>query len=120
MALSTTTNGSVSSQINTQSPQLSVGSGLPAATPAKNVQPGTATSLLSGAGGGSQGIALNSTILPVANLNTTAQTGSVSEQQKTTGTTHHPNTALLVIAAALVVLAVISLWFTRRSAKNTT
>lgn len=120
MALSTSTNGDIQSQTNTQSPQLSAGSGSAPTAAAKSVQPGTADSLLSGAGGGSEGIPLSSTVLPVANLNTSAQTSATVQPQKSTSTTHHPNAALLVIVAVLVVMAVVSLWMTGRRAKNTT
>jgi hypothetical protein len=121
MALSTSTNGSFSSQINTQSPQTSAaaGAGSPPAAPARNVQPGTTNSLLSGAGGGSEGIPLNSTILPVANLSTAAQT-TVAQDPRATTTQQQPNTVLLVIVAVLAIMAVIAIWRTPRSAKNTT
>lgn len=122
MALSTTTSGDISSQANTQSPQLSAGSGSAPTATAKNVQPGTATSLLSGAAGGSDGIPLNSTVLPIANLNTSAQTATTIAQPKAAGVSkqHHPNAAILVIVAALVVLAIVTTWLTHQSAKNTT
>ncbi|HVX48102.1 MAG TPA: hypothetical protein VHA05_01970 [Candidatus Saccharimonadales bacterium] len=122
MALSTTTNGDISSQSNTQSPQLSAGSGSAPTAAAKSVQPGTATSLLSGAAGGSEGIPLNSTILPIANLNTSAQTTSITQPKDTAGTKqhHHPNAVLLIIVAILVVFAIATMWLTHQSAKNTT
>ena len=120
MALSISAgNGGVTSQANTQSPQTSAGSGSPPTAAAKNVQPGTANSLLSGPGGGSEGIPLSSTVLPVASLDTSTQT-TARTQPTTTGSQHHPNAVLLVIVAVLVVLAAAAVWLTQRSAKNTT
>ena len=123
MALSISAgNGGVTSQANTQSPQTSAaaGTGSPAAAPGKSVQPGTATSLLSGPGGGSDGIPLSSTVLPVASLNSSTQTTTAQAQPATTKSQHHPNAILLGIVAVLVVLAVAAMWLTQRSAKNTT
>lgn len=122
MALSTSTNSSFSGQINTQSPQTSAaaGAGSPPAAPGKNVQPGTANSLLSGSAGGGAGIPLSSTVLPVANLNTSAQTSSTQKPNQATGSQHHTNTVLLGVVAALVVMAALALWLAQRSAKNTT
>jgi hypothetical protein len=119
MALSTSTDGSISGQTNTQSPQTSAGSGSPLPAAAKSVQPGTATSLLSGPGRGSDGIPLTSTALPVANLNTATQTATVQSPPKTTKT-QHPNVVLLVIVVALVIVAAVIIGVTHRSAKNTT
>lgn len=114
-------NGDPASQINTQSPQTSAGSGAPAAAPAKNVQPGTASSLLSGAGQGSSGIPLNSTVLPVANLNTSAQTTTqAAKPPQPTQPSHHPNALLVGIVAVLLVAALLTVWQIQRSVKNTT
>lgn len=110
----------MTSQANTQSPQTSAGSGSAPTAAAKSVQPGTANSLLSGPGGGSAGIPLSSTVLPVASLNTSAQATATIKPSQTSATQHHPNAILLVIVAVLVVLAVAAMWLTQRSAKNTT
>jgi hypothetical protein len=121
MALSITGgSGDITSQANTQSPQTSAGSGSAPTAAAKNVQPGTATSLLSGPGGGSVGIPLNSTVLPVANLGATTQTATAQPQQAVAQPKHHPNAVLLGVVAILVVLAVLAFWLTGKSAKNTT
>jgi hypothetical protein len=121
MALSTNTNGSVNGQINTQNPQTSAPSsaGSPLAAPGSNVQPGTANSLLSGAVGGSDGIPLTSTILPVANLNTAAQ-GTVQNAKSTTTAKHHPNAVFLGLIIVVFIIGIIAFWLIGRSAKNTT
>ncbi|HET7060264.1 MAG TPA: hypothetical protein VFH99_03050 [Candidatus Saccharimonadales bacterium] len=120
MALSITGGGGgPTSQANTQSPQMSAGSGAPPAAAAKSVQPGTADSLLAGPGGGSDGIPLNSTILPVANLDASTQTVAQTTKPDPKPQ-HHPNGVLLVVVAILVVLAVVAVWVTNKSAKNTT
>ncbi len=118
MALTTTAgSGSITSQANTQSPQTSVGSGSPAGEPGKSVQPGTATSLLSGDGGGA-GIPLTSTALSVVSLNTSTQVAA--QPQVTKPQNHHLNPVLLTMVIVFFVLAVIFFWQTARSAKNTT
>jgi hypothetical protein len=89
------------------------------AAPGRNVQPGTADNLLKGPGGGSEGIPLTSTILPVANLNTAAQTTAVQPQEQKSEP-QQPNIVLLVAVAVLAVLAVLALWRAWRSEKNTT
>ena len=120
MALSTSTSGDIASQSNTQSPQVSAGSGSAPTAAAKSVQPGTATSLLSGVSGGSQGIPLSNTVLPVASLNTAAQTTASITKPTVASKPHHPNIVLVVIVVALAVLAIVSMWLTHQSAKNTT
>lgn len=121
MALSITGgSGDITSQANTQSPQTSAGSGSAPTAAAKNIQPGTATSLLSGPDGGSAGIPLNSTVLPVVNLGAATQTATAQPQQTDVKPKHHPNTILLGVVAILVILAVLALWLTGKSAKNTT
>lgn len=120
MALSTSTDGSITGQANTQSPQQSAGSGSAPTAAAKSVQPGTATSLLSGAANGSQGIPLSSTVLPVANLDTAAQTTATITKPTVASKQHHPNAVLMVIVVALAILAIATMWLTHQSAKNTT
>jgi hypothetical protein len=116
MALSTSAgSGNITNQANTQSPQTSAGSGSPTGTPGKNVQPGTATSLLNG---GSEGVPLTSTALSVVSLNTS--TRATTQPQATKPQNHHLNPVLLTIVIVFFVLAVIFFWQTARSAKNTT
>lgn len=118
MALSITAgNGNPTSQANTQTPQASVGPASKAA-PSGNVQPGTATSLLTNKTGG---IALSNQALTTVNLsNTTTTTGQSAQPQTAVQDEHHFNPLLLGLAIILFVLAAIFFWLTNRSAKNTT
>lgn len=118
MELSTSTNGSIAGQTNTQSPQVSAGSGSAPTADAKNVQPGTANSVLMDQNS-ANGIQLNPTSLPIVNLNTSTQTASALPAPSAK-VQHHVNAALLIIAAVLLLCAVGFTWQTARSAKNTT
>jgi len=104
-------------QTNTQSPQGLVSSGSTTAA-ASNVQPGTATTLLTTG----SGISLHPTQLPTINVNTAPQT--VTNPSSVAATTvqpkHHISSGLLGISAGLFIIALVVFWIITRSAKNTT
>jgi hypothetical protein len=108
-------------QTSTQSPQGLVSSGNNAAAESGgNVQPGTATTLLTT----SSGISLHPTALTTVNVGaagsepvagTSPAVATVNIQPK-----HHINGGLLGISIGLLVVAAIVFLFITRSAKNTT
>ncbi|HVA11498.1 MAG TPA: hypothetical protein VNG32_05035 [Candidatus Dormibacteraeota bacterium] len=104
-------------QTSTQSPQGLVGSGSTTAA-ASNVQPGTATTLLTTG----SGIALYPTQLPTVSVNTAPQTTTTSTPvvATTIQTKHHISGGLLGISAGLFIVALVVFWIITRSAKNTT
>lgn len=117
MALSTSTDGSISSQTNTQNPQTATQPATSAAT-ASGVQPGTTTSLLTSQQGG---VPLYSTALPTVTLGQAPATPQVAGGN--TGSAppkHHVDAALFVLPALLIVVAVVFFWLTSRSVKSTT
>ncbi|HEY5152618.1 MAG TPA: hypothetical protein VII55_01455 [Candidatus Saccharimonadales bacterium] len=82
-----------------------------------NLQPGTATSLLSS---GQGGVSLHGTALSTVNLNAPAASTSSTAVTKPVQTTHHASPVLLAFPAALVVVALVLFWTTSRSVKSTT
>jgi hypothetical protein len=112
----TATSGS-GTQGTDQNPQASVASGTPTAQ-AGSVQPGTATSLLTG---GTTGVALQTTPLSTVSLdNTTAQTQTAPRTAQALPARHHINPVLLSLSVVLCLIAIALFWFTTRTAKNTT
>ncbi|HVV25644.1 MAG TPA: hypothetical protein VHC21_01250 [Candidatus Saccharimonadales bacterium] len=111
-------NGSPTGLTNTQTPQSSVGPSTNA-TASGNVQPGTASSLLSTST--AQGISLKSQTLPTVTVSG-ASTGTIQQAAKDTKTsaTHHANGLLIGIAVVLLVAAAVFFVVTARSDKNTT
>lgn len=110
-------NGSPTGLTNTQTPQSSVGPAT-GATSSGNVQPGTASSLLSTSS--AQGISLQNQTLPTVTVNGSS-TGTIQQPAKQTGSTsHHANGLLIGIAAVLLVAAIAFFWTTAQSEKNTT
>lgn len=118
MALSITGgNGSVTGQAQTQTPQASVGPASKAA-PARSVQAGTASSLLTTKSGG---IALTNQQLPTVTVSgTTTGSRQSSQPEPATPVQRDVNPVLLAFAVALLVAALIIVWRINRSAKNTT
>jgi len=118
MALSTSTNGSIGSQSNTQNPQTAI-QPVSAATKSGSVQPGTANSLLTSQQGG---VPLQTTVLSTVSLNPSAlqtavpTTGTASSPPKQ----HHVSYVLLGFPVVLILVAVILFWTIRRSVKSTT
>jgi|ERR1039458_783842 hypothetical protein len=104
-------------QTSTQSPQGLVSSGSATAA-ASNVQPGTASTLLTTG----NGIALYPSQLPSVNVNTAPQatTSSNSVVATTVQPEHHISGGLLVISLSLFIIALVVFWIITRSAKNTT
>jgi hypothetical protein len=103
-------------QTTTQSPQSVGGSGTNTEA-GSNVQPGTATALLTSP----DGISLRPTPLATVNIGASASTITPSHAAITTAPPkHHVNSGLLGISAGLFVIAVIVVLFINRSAKNTT
>ena len=116
MALRTTTGEGV--QTTTGTPQ-SVGASRNTnpLTPANSseVQPGTASNVLSGKGG----ISLSGQPLTVVSLGTTA-TGTSTQTSAQATTDQQINPAGIGLAVLLFVIAIVFFWLTSRSAKNTT
>jgi hypothetical protein len=101
-------------QGSTQSPQGLVSSGIATAA-GSNVQPGTATTLLTSP----TGISLHTTQLSTVSL-TSATTPVVSSSPATILPKHHIDSGLLGISIGLAVIAVVVFLMITRSAKNTT
>jgi hypothetical protein len=108
-------------QTSTQSPQGLVSSGNNAAAESgSNVQPGTATTLLTTSGG----ISLHPTALTTVSVSnagsepvttTSSAVATVNVQPK-----HHINGGLLGVSIGLLVIAAVVFMIITRSAKNTT
>lgn len=118
MALSITGgSGGPASQANTQSPQISAGSGSPTSASAGSVQPGTATSVLTS----EQGIGLKGTQLSVVSFSNAPKTITGQTQASDTkASKHHINAVGIGVIAVVVLAALIIFWQINRSAKNTT
>lgn len=115
MANQLTTGQASGEQTTTQSPQIS-GSSTGNTAKSSNVQPGTATSLLSS----QNGLSLQPRALSTINLGGTAPAQTQTAQPKPLATAHHINTTYLAIPAALLLIAVVSFWLANRSVKITT
>lgn len=102
-------------QSTTQTPQ-SAGQGATGGTQSSNVQPGTATALLSSPGG----LPLQGTKLTTVSLNAATPATVASVSPATSPPKHHVNTALFGFSALLLAVAVVLFWATSRSVKNTT
>jgi hypothetical protein len=109
--------GSITSQAKTQTPQASVGPSTNA-TSSGNVQPGTASSLLTSQSG-SNGISLTSQELPTVTVSAMATSGQVG-QPKPTPSVHHINMFFLCFALLLFIIAAVTFGVITRSAKTTT
>jgi|GEM_PF-2579055 hypothetical protein len=107
-------------QTSTQSPQGLVSSGNSNTEAGSNVQPGTATTLLTN----TSGITLHPTALTTVNVGATspqpAATTSSTPATVHTQPKHHINGGLLGISIGLLVIAVVVFLVITRSAKNTT
>lgn len=117
MALSTSAgNGSITSQTNTQTPQSSTAPATNAA-PARQVQTGTASQLLTSSGG----ISLTSRPLPTVTVSGTTTTGQAAKDTaQPAPAKHHISPVAAGLVIVLVVIALVSVWLIHRSAKNTT
>jgi hypothetical protein len=109
--------GSGTQQAGTQSPQNSVGSGVNTEA-GSNVQPGTATSLLTT----TSGIALTPSQLPTINVNESAQPSTSTNSVATTTVQpkHYISGGLLGVSIGLFIIALVVFWVITRSAKTTT
>jgi hypothetical protein len=114
----TTTTGS-QSQTTAQAGNLQpTGQAGDTATNSSDVQPGTATSLLSSQQGG---VPLHGTSLSQVSLNNpTPAALPVATTTTTVVKPHHVNTVFLGFSGLLFVVAVILFWTTSRSVKSTT
>lgn len=110
--LTATSNPSAGSQSTTNSPQPTVAANSVSGGTPSSIQPGTATSVLTSAGG----IPLTAKALSTVNLSATSTQATTAAQPSQ----HKTNSGLLAFPFILVVVAAVSFWLTTRSAKNTT
>lgn len=114
--LTTTSNSQL--QTTTKSPQIAGQASTNNATRASKVQPGTATALLNS----KDGIPLEGTKSLKISLSNgaIAQTASQSAATAPMPPKHQVNPVLLGVSALLFITAIVLVWATMRSAKNTT